>query len=75
MEVCTLAAALLGVLAAGAFVFLLLPLLVEFLVTPTHPAPPHPARPTPTPLTLHPATPLARTHSARPPPTPLAHTR
>lgn len=42
MEVCPLAAALLGVLTAGAFVFLLLPLLVEFLVTPTYPAP-HPS--------------------------------
>jgi hypothetical protein len=40
MEVCTLAAALLGLIGAVAFTFLILPVIIEFLVSPSFPPPP-----------------------------------
>lgn len=41
VEICTTVAALIGTIAGGAFALLVLPLLVELIVTPTYPAP-HP---------------------------------
>jgi len=39
MEICTLATVLLGLIGAGAFALLILPLLIEYLVTPTFQSP------------------------------------